>query len=673
MFLLQKHKSQIIISLLNMIRFFITLLIISYSSSCFGQETKLSEVIANIAEELAADASDPEAAAAFVEKLDDLAENPVRINSSGEKEISRLFFLSDFQVKALIDYGHSCGRILSVYELVNIPGFDKETVEMMIPFITLDHKVSVTSDSLKWRNTSLTNISFKSGNNDPAFLGSPLKILTRYKFSAAGFTGGFTAKKDPGENLFSGTPPLPDFLSMHLGYSGEGFVRRIVIGDFSGRFGLGTNINTGLSTGLSLTSPGYMSARNEVKPYTSTDENSFFRGAAVEFSLRNIDATLFYSKNYIDASLGSLSGTTYDHIDNFYKTGLHNTVSLLNKKDVVSDIAYGLNLSYNFKNIRIGLTWSGDRYSLPLRYDSNDPAALFNSGGETNNLYSFYFNSLFRRILAYGEVSVSMSRKKAIVQGFTIRPSDRLTINFLYKMYDPGFTGNHNSGSATSLANGNIQSVTSSFSFEAAKHLFIYGGCEIRRFNWLKYRCSSPSVSVRQEIRVKYLPAEKITFETSFISNNSMVDRTESTGIPELEKLTTKSMRGSVRYQVLDGLILATRIDYKIANPSSSEGTLLLQDINFRFRQLPLSLWFRYCIFSSDSWDSRLYAYENDLLYSFSIPALSGDGTRTYMMADWKINKNAEIRIKAGFTSQTKSEGPSTDIMELKSQFRLWF
>ena len=54
--------------------------------------------------------TDPEAVSTFIERLHELAENPVKINSSGEDEISRLFFLSDFQVKALADYAHSSGQ-----------------------------------------------------------------------------------------------------------------------------------------------------------------------------------------------------------------------------------------------------------------------------------------------------------------------------------------------------------------------------------------------------------------------------------------------------------------------------------------------------------------------------------------------------------------------------------
>jgi hypothetical protein len=77
----------------------------------YGQDEKISEIIATIAEELADDETDPEAAAVYIERLYDLTEKPVRINSADETELSRLFFLTDFQVKALADYVHSSGRI----------------------------------------------------------------------------------------------------------------------------------------------------------------------------------------------------------------------------------------------------------------------------------------------------------------------------------------------------------------------------------------------------------------------------------------------------------------------------------------------------------------------------------------------------------------------------------
>jgi hypothetical protein len=43
--------------------------------------------------------------------------------------------------------------------------------------------------------------------------------------------------------------------------------------------------------------------------------------------------------------------------------------------------------------------------------------------------------------------------------------------------------------------------------------------------------------------------------------------------------------------------------------------------------------------FETDSYNSRLYAYEDDVLYSFSIPVLYGKGVRYYINAHYEFSK----------------------------------
>lgn len=78
------------------VKFLFFCILLSYSSVVSSQETRLTETIESIAEQLAADESDPEAAALYTERLSDLAEDPVNINSADEDELSRLFFLTHF-------------------------------------------------------------------------------------------------------------------------------------------------------------------------------------------------------------------------------------------------------------------------------------------------------------------------------------------------------------------------------------------------------------------------------------------------------------------------------------------------------------------------------------------------------------------------------------------------
>jgi hypothetical protein len=638
----------------------------------FCQESKLSEIIINIAEDLAASESDGEAAAAaYIDRLYELAENPVNLNSAREDEIARLFFLSDFQVKALADYTRSTGKIYSFNELTYIPGFDNAVAEMIIPFSTLTGKEATITDSLKLKNLLITNLSLKTGKNDTVSLGSPVKVLTKYKFSAGNFSGGLTIEKDQGEKFLTPGTMSPDFFSANIGYTGKGVVRNVILGDYSARFGQGTNINTGISTGLSLTSQGYMSATNEIRPYTSTDENIFFRGIATLLSIKNTDISLLYSRHYIDATLGTSSDNPNDYIENLFKSGTHNTPSFLQKKDAVSESVLGLNLSYNFRSMRIGMSWSENRFSLPLIPDYNSPEKNFSFTGKTNNVCSVYYNSMIKKILLYGEISANDLSKYAVVQGFSMRPSDRLIINFLFWKYSPGFTSFHGKGPGGSSGSYPEQSLLGNFTFEAAKHLFLSGGCHIQHYPWLKYRCSSPSTGVKREIGIKYTPVEHLEINMLYTYRYSMVNNAEVNRIPALKQMIYRSSKIVVRYPVQNNLTLGTRIDYKFVSPSGSKGFLLLEDLNYRMRSVPVSIWLRYCVFRTQDYDSRIYTWENDLLYSYNIPALSGKGSRFYFLTVWKINRKAELRFKYGILSDYEYPGVFTDAEEFRLQLKI--
>ncbi len=624
-------------------------------------------MIITIAEDLAASETDQEAATSYIDRLYELAENPVRINSADEAELSRLFFLSDFQVKALADYTRTTGKIVSFNELSYIPGFDIATAEMIIPFASLDSHEMPVRDSVRIRNILVTNISLRSGNRDTASQGSPVKLLSRYKFTAGSLSGGLTVEKDQGEKFFSPGTVSPDFFSANLAYTGTGIVRRFIVGDYSARFGQGTNINSGISTGLSLTSQSYMSARNEVRPYTSTDENRFFRGIAGSLSIKKLEISFILSRHAVDATLGSSSGASEDCVESLYRSGTHNTSSLLQKRDAVTESAAGINASWNFRSTRVGLAWSENVFSLPLKPDPEDPGKLFSFKGESDNIFSLYYNSIVKKILLYGEVSANDLKRFAVVQGMSVRPSGRLTVNFLVWKYSPGYTSFNGIGPGGSSGSYAEQSVLGNFTFEAARHLFLSGGCIVQRFPWLKYRCSSPSSAARRELGLKYMPTDKLTIDCIYSLRCSMADSASPTGIPVLKRLVNAGLKLVVRYNVQDNLTLGTRLDFKKTGPPGSMGFLILGDASYRMRTIPLSLWLRYCVFRTDSYDSRIYTWENDLLYTFSVPSVYGTGSRFYIMAAFKLSGKAELRFKYG----NLSESPAPGILKNTDEYRL--
>jgi len=95
----------------------------------------------------------------------------------------------------------------------------------------------------------------------------------------------------------------------------------------------------------------------------------------------------------------------------------------------------------------------------------------------------------------------------------------------------------------------------------------------------------------------------------------------------------------------------------------------------------PLSFSFRYGIFDTDSYNSRIYAYENDVLYTFTIPAYYNRGTRTYLTLRYKIKKGIDIWLRYGLTyydnlnviSSGLEEIQGNHKSEIKAQIRFKF
>jgi hypothetical protein len=76
-------------------------------------------------------------------------------------------------------------------------------------------------------------------------------------------------------------------------------------------------------------------------------------------------------------------------------------------------------------------------------------------------------------------------------------------------------------------------------------------------------------------------------------------------------------------------------------------GWLLFADILTRptpkLRAIARLAWF-----NTDSYDSRIYAYENDVLQYFYIPAFYSEGLRYYLNMNYEITNNMKIYLKLG-------------------------
>ncbi len=615
-----------------------------------GQSEDLTGFIATIAEEMAGDELGAGTLEEFTDRLHELSGDPVAVNSNDRIELERLFFLSDFQLKVIADYRSEYGSLKTIYEIANIPGFDRATAEMMAPFITFGEKTSAGGKYLSFRNSLLTSASLRSTDKEPGSMGSPWKLLSKYRFSSSSLSGGITAEKDAGESLTSTGTLAPDFTSAFICYSGSGMLRKIVAGDFGIRFGMGSALNTGISTGLSLTSPGYLSGRNEIRPHTSADEYNFFRGVAAEVAKDRLGFTTWFSNNLVDAGMTGAEAGQVPGIKGIYTSGLHNTPSLMIKKDRLREINYGASAIYDLRDLRLGLLWSETRFPAGEGITGSDEDP-YSFSGNLNRNFSFTYKAVKGNIIAFGELTLNNGDSHAIIQGLSLRPSGRLTVNLLYRNYSPGYTTFHGRAPGTGSQVKNEQGLTGNFTLEVARNLFVSAGYNISHYPWKRYRTSFPSYARAGEIRLRYEPSSSFQMEFSCNQKESVENNDALNKIPGQSVLTTTTCKLHVKYIFSEQLSFVTRIYYRTATPGNRVGTVLSQDLICSVPSIPVRLWLRFSPFRTDDWDTRLYVYENDLLQSYSIPALSGSGCRSYAMVRWDATENMKLIMKYGVTA----------------------
>ena len=178
--------------------------------------------------------------------------------------------------------------------------------------------------------------------------------------------------------------------------------------------------------------------------------------------------------------------------------------------------------------------------------------------------------------------------------------------------------------------NNNEEGYTIGVNLQLPQSLVFAGYLDISRFRWLKYDVNSPSNSCEYQLQLNYSKIRNVPMFIRFRCSKGMTDLP---GEP-LPVLTTKkrySGRYQAEWQISPSLRLKNRFELVAdakENTSLRYGYLMSQQINVHSLKKLISFNFLYALFDTESYDERVYMYENDVLYGYSVPALYGQGIR---------------------------------------------
>jgi hypothetical protein len=626
----------------------------------------------------------------FTTLFDDLAyfyDYPINLNEPRREDLEALQVLSVFQINNLFSYLAQNKKFYSLYELTTIPGYDYRTISILKPFITLEEvstepklplkKMFTDGRSdmfLRWQRVLEEQVGYSAidpeeleQNPNRRYLGSPDRLYVRYRYTYRNkLSIGYVGEKDPGEEFFRGTQRQGfDFNSMHLFLRDIGRFKQIAVGDFQAQFGQGLTFWTGLGFQKSPFSVSVKKNAVGLRPYNSANENLFLRGGgtAVEFgnftvtafgSVRDLSATLIEAQlaDTLDGDLGA--GMQFDGFSSFNITGFHRTPREVRNKASVRENIIGGNIHYsNRKNLNIGVTAVETSYNRDFQ---RRPQVhnQFEFSDSRNFVMGFDYDYVYKNINFFGEISRSDNGGMAMLNTALIELDSRFKLAVVQRKYDKDYQSLYTRAFGDNARNINEEGIYFGVEFLPVKYVSVNAYFDNVRYPWLRFRADAPASGYDYFSQINYRPSSRwdayFRYRTRTRPRNQLFegDRT-NTVMPA----RTTNYRFNINYNPSRNVKFSNRfevVEFQHGENSTEFGYLLYQDVTYIAKQKPLSVSMRYALFSTDSFDSRFFAFEKNALYVYSIPAYFGRGQRAYCLLKYSVGRKMDIWFRVSQT-----------------------
>lgn len=611
-----------------------------------------------------------------------LYHNPLDINQATYQELFSLSVLSPKQIQELLTYRTLTGGFTSITELQVISDLDIELAQLLSEFLVVRSKTELSNVSLQeWRQKAKHELSFRwsrvlenqlgygiTDTNRSRYLGSPERMLIRYRVSVSpNIKIAINAEKDPGEEFsFKNKSYGFDFYSGNFSFKNQGKLKQLIIGDYVTQFGQGLSMWGGYAGGKGTILHGIARQGMGIKPHTSFDEVNFLRGIAGQYVIQKWNITPYFSIRNRDGSVEV--GEGQDLVQTLGTSGLHRTPTEIRNRNQVKQWTYGISVERQSILNRWGVNFYTSQLSasiLPQPLLRN----AFSFSGKTMQVFSLYHNLNFRNIYTFAECAYVMGGNFAHLYGALISLHPHLSLGMVYRDYDKSYHSLYGNAFGSGSEVTNEKGFYFGLHYQPHKRFQVISYIDRFEFPWAKFRVDGPSngydfltqlsynFSKRKSITIRYRHRLKqLNFDLEE-PHNLIVDTEQ------------QQLRLNFEYKWADSWKIRSRVEWvKYAKELQNEefGWLFFHDL---FYQPLMQKWsgnVRMAYFNTGSYDSRIYAYENDVLYSSAMPAYQNKGLRTYLNLRVKINAKLDFwtRYALTYSLEDKPLGSGLDLIE---------
>jgi hypothetical protein len=476
-------------------------------------------------------------------------------------------------------------------------------------------------------------------------------------------------EKDAGEEFFTGSNPYGfDFFSGFVQVNDLGPFKSILIGDYQVTTGQGLTLGAGSAYGGSLFPSTLYRRQEPMKKYGSADESLFLRGIAASVAIKKITFLAFFSLKSMDANITDTLPSGEMVFSAFRETGYHRTASEIGDEKVISETALGGSVIYKNRWLKIGSTlvryaYSGTKQKPDEVYRTYDfwGNRLWNAGLD--------YSMSFRKLQLFGETSYG-NGAFATLNGLLLNAHPLVSFSLLHRYYDPQYYARYASAVSQNARPCNENAFYVGSTLHPVKFLKITAYADVYRFPWMTYSARQPSAGSEFFVQADFSPQKDLSLSLRFRNKTTGINYSaEDIPIPVLQNQKSNAIRLHCNYQVSKNLQLRCRVEYKTVVADSTgkaEGFMLYQDLVYRFSKIPVQLSMRYMFYRTDDYTARIYAYEDDVLFSYSIPALYDEGNRSYLMVRYDAFKNLTFWFKWGHTVMDDAATLGTGLDEIE-------
>ena len=604
-------------------------------------QIEISQQIQDLLEELVNESDEESEIMAIYEHLEDVQENPFEINIVSQEQLESLYILTDFQVYTLIEYREKYGRILSLQELNFVMGFNKNLIDILSMFLQAEgtkaqetNKNSVHYSKLKIQDRYVISYPKKKAFQEDSdslnkFNGRNFSHLIKIRYDyEQKISCGMTMENDVGEAFdFNINKKGFDFYSAYLQYTpAQKTIKNIIMGDYRLSSGLGLIHGYGFSSKTSETilKQSFLS----LKKYSSSAEYGFYRGLAINLSSDKLES-IFYASGKNESAILKTDQDSLQYFNTIDKSGLHRNLLEEKHKNTVNRQNAGFILSRKYNTSSISYNVDITRFNYPFQYRNLPDRYSITNRDKSFFNQSISYKSLLSKLFLSGEVALDKNHHLAFQQIINANLHPLFTISLAYRYYSPQYISWLSKSLAESSPLKNEEAIYLGIETYPFRFLILNAYIDNYKFPWIRYSASSPYSGTDILLSGKWIVNSSFYIKTLMKNECSHIKEfNEINRIPRMEAIKNSRFSIQTNYNYTDLISFKNKIEIKASHSEhdTQKGYLLYQEINKKFFNEHLSLNLRYTLFDIPNWSVRIYSWEHDLLYGFSVPVYYKSG-----------------------------------------------